>query len=115
MASSLSPTVPARHLLTSEMRPEMVKADLRKPEIWRIVGGAVERTRVLSGLSLKEFAARFGRDERQVARWISGEERPQVDAVFACEALRSWLVIALAELAGPAVEVETVIRARRRA
>jgi len=94
----------------------MAKADLRKPETWKTeVGGAIERTRLLAGLSLKEFADRIGRDERQIARWISGTERPQLDALFAVDALRQPLVIALAELAGTGVEVETTVRIRRHA
>jgi ribosome-binding protein aMBF1 (putative translation factor) len=102
--------------LTGETRPRMAKANLRKPEpdAWRArVGSAVERTRTLSGLSLKEFADAIGRDERQVARWITAVERPQVDAIFAVESLRGVLVISLAELAHD-IEVITEIRIRRR-
>jgi transcriptional regulator with XRE-family HTH domain len=96
----------------------MAKADLRKAEMddWRLhVGGAIERMRMLSGLSLKEFAAVLGRDERQIARWITGAERPQLDVLFAADDLRQSLVIALAELAGAGIEVETTVRIRRSA
>jgi transcriptional regulator with XRE-family HTH domain len=96
----------------------MVKADLRKSEIahWKgDVGHAIERMRLLAGFaSLKELAAAIGRDERQVARWIAGTERPQFDALFAVAALRAALVIALAELAD-GVDVVTSITVRRRA
>ena len=93
----------------------MVKADLRKAETdrWRCaVGLAVERVVSLCGWSLKEFAAAVGRDERQVARWITGRERPQFDALFAVEQLRQPTIQALAELAGDGVEIETVVRLR---
>jgi transcriptional regulator with XRE-family HTH domain len=94
----------------------MAKADLRKAELedWRgYIGQAIERMRMLSGLSLKEFAARLDRDERQIARWIAGTERPQFDVLFADEGLRQALVIALCELAGGGVEITTQITVRR--
>lgn len=102
--------------------PEKVnRADLRKAEIdWKpFIGGAIERTRMLLSLSLKEFAGLMPlpdgteRDERQIARWISGAERPQLDALFAVDAIRQPLVIALAELAN--AEIVTQITIRRRA
>lgn len=95
----------------------MAKADLRIPdqEAWRgRIGDAIERTRTLARLSLKEFADRIGRDERQVARWIHGAERPQFDALFAVPGFRALLVQALAELAD-GVQVETHITIRRTA
>jgi len=80
---------------------------------WRLaVGRAIDR--VKGQLSLKEFAALVQREERQVGRWLTGDERPQFDALFAVETLRRPLVIALAELAGEVVELETVIRVRRK-
>lgn len=113
----MQPSAPVngRHLLSPEMRPRMAKADLRKTEMpdWREqIGRAIERTRTLAQLSLKQFADLIGRDERQIARWIAGTERPQMDALFAVESLRGPLVIALAELADE-VEVRTTIVVRR--
>lgn len=112
---------PSRHRRLPDTTPGMLKADLpdvRKPEIsdWRIdVGAAIERMRRLAGLSLKELAAAIARDERQVARWIAGAERPQFDALFAVPALRQPLVIALAELAqADGIDVVTQITVRRR-
>lgn len=98
-----------------DLPKRMAKANLRKTDVadWRVqIGGAVERTRTLSQLSLKEFADAIGRDERQVARWIAGTERPQFDAIFGVEILRGSLVQALAELADGVV-VETVVTIRR--
>ncbi len=94
----------------------MAKADIRKAETeqWKAhIGGAIQRAMSLAGWSLKEFADRVGRDERQVARWISGAERPQLDTLFAVDGLRQPLIVALAELAGQGVEVETTVRIRR--
>lgn len=95
----------------------MAKADLRKPEIGDFreqIGRGIERARLLSGLSLKEFADQIGRDERQIARWITGAERPQFDAIFAVKALRGPMVVALAELS-ETVDVQTTIVIRRSA
>ena len=108
---------PRHHLLPENGRARMAKADLRKAEIdaWRVsVGHAVERARQLSGLSLKEFSARIQRDERQVARWIAGLERPQMDALMAVDALRQPVIVAFAELGrDTGVEIVTEIRVRR--
>jgi ribosome-binding protein aMBF1 (putative translation factor) len=111
-----------RSVLLPDPNGETAKASIRKTDseavgdgIWRAEAGgrAIERTRALSGLLLKEFAARIRKDERTVSRWISAEERPQIDLIFAVDDFRALLVIALAEVAG--VEVTTQITVRRRA
>lgn len=118
MSRTLPSVEPRQHLLTSEItRPRMAKADLRKAEKgdWRIsVGQAIQRAQSLCGWSLKEFADKVGRDQRQIARWITGNERPQFDALMAVEEFRQPLIVALAEMCGAGVEVETVVRVRRR-
>lgn len=94
----------------------LAKADLRKAETdpWREqIGQAIERVKERSGLSLKEFADACHRNERQVSRWFDGTEHPQIAAIFAVEFLRPLLLVVLAELAGDAVEIETVVRVRR--
>jgi DNA-binding transcriptional regulator YiaG len=116
MSNTVHDSLAARHLPLSDIRPRMAKADLRKAEVddWRAaIGRAIERTRTLSQMSLKEFADAVQRDERQVARWITGAERPQFDAIFGVEGLRAPLVIALAEMSQD-VEVITEIRVRNR-
>jgi ribosome-binding protein aMBF1 (putative translation factor) len=123
MNSTVSRAELMRHRLLAENNgPGQAKADLRKTEMeqepanWAAeIGRVVQRVRNFSGLSLKEFAAELGREERQVARWIAGTERPQFDVLFAVEAFRQPLIIALAELAGQGVEIETVVRVRRSA
>lgn len=99
----------------------MAKADLetvRKAETVdyrQQIGEAIKRAARLAGdWSLKELSAQLKRDERQVARWLSGQERAQLDVLWEVEALRGPLVIALAELSSQA-EVVTEIRVRRRA
>lgn len=93
----------------------MAKADLKNRESAQLIGRVVQRCFALAGISQKEAAALVNRDPAQVARWISGAERPQMDALLAVESLRQPLVIALAELAGSGVEVTTHIAIRRRA
>ena len=46
---------------------------------------------------------------------VTGVDRPQLDAIFAVTALRHVFVIAIAEVAGHDIELETTIRIRRRA
>lgn len=141
MADSIRRANGSAQRLLSDMRPAMVKADIRIPESadgagplgeqvirktdvsdsarpesgsddWRLrIGRALER--VKGSKSLKEFADLIQRDERQVKRWIDGAERPHLDAIFAVESLRGALVIALAELAKD-IEVITEIRVRTR-
>jgi hypothetical protein len=73
------------------------------------------RLRLTRGtLSLKEFAAAIVRDERQIARWEEGKERPHVDAIFAVRAFRLVFIEALAGLDDD-VQVQTVITIRRSA
>lgn len=113
MPSSLAERVSGRHLLSSESRPRMAKADLRKAETnaeWLELGRILARVQVLSGLSLKEFADAVQRDERQIARMKDGKERPQIEAVYAVARFRQMLIQALGESAGAEVEVTVKLR-----
>lgn len=115
MSHSMKDRLDAGHReLPDTAHGSMAKADLRKADIWKPrIGQALRRALSLCGWSLKEFAGAVDRDPRQCARWLDGSERPQLDAVFAVEELRQPLVIALAELVGPGVEVTTAITIRR--
>ena len=94
----------------------MAKALNKIEPDWRgQLGGVVQRCFSLAGLSQKEASALLDRDPAQVARWVNGQERPQFDALLSVEVLRSPLVIALAEIAGHGVEIETTVRMRRSA
>lgn len=118
MARTLPEPTSAAHVERLETaRPVMAKADLKKNDRpWREqIGRAIQRTFSLAGVSQKEAAALLDRDQAQIARWTSGAERPQVDALFAVDSLRQPLLLALAELAGEGVDIETVVRIRRRA
>ncbi len=120
MNPSLAHSMVGGHLLTSENRSPMAKADLRKAEKrdWPAeVGAAIKRARLVVGWSLKEFAAALEhatekkRDERQIGRWEEGKETPQIAALFALDRLRGPLVVQLANLAHE-IEVVTEIRVR---
>lgn len=91
----------------------MVKAALPKSENALDAGRAIQRARELRGWSLKEFAAAAQRGERQLARWMDGTEHPQLDTLFAIESFRIPLIVALAEVAGAGVDVETLVRIRK--
>lgn len=96
----------------------MQKAGLESSEKpWRErVGAAIARALQFAGLTQKEAWALLGHTNgAQLSRWISGLERPQFDALFAVDALRQPLIVAFAELAGAAVEIETVIKVRKTA
>lgn len=92
---------------TDDLRKAQIEAD----EMIR-VGQAIERTRLLAGMTLDRFAREIERNPRQVSAWIRGKERPHFDAIFAVKCLQQPLVIALAELAHAGVEIDTVIRVR---
>jgi len=113
MAHSMRSADSARHRLLSETpAPSMAKMDLRKAETrdFRLaVGQAIQRAQLSLGWSLKEFAARLGKDERQVARWEAGTERAQFDALFALDDFRWPLIQRLAQL-DDHVELVTQIR-----
>ena len=118
MASTLTAQLDRRHVLKSDPQRVMAKASLPEvtnldPEDWkRRIADAVRRTR--GALSQKEFADLIDRDTAQVSRWEKGEDRPQFDAIFAVPILQTRLVEELARLADD-IQVETVIRIRRRA
>lgn len=115
MQNSLQQSLPPMPLNRLEdIHPQMAKAELKKVETvdWRAKSGwIVARTFQLAGVTHKEGAALMDRDQGQIARWITGIERHQQDAMLAVDAFRSWYPVAVAEAAG--VEVETTIHVRR--
>jgi hypothetical protein len=117
MANTLADRVPARHRVISEMRPEMMRASLRKSENSEVpeentqdIGGCLDYARRQVGWNLDELSAALKRDARQVRRWIANEETVQVQTVFKVPALRVPFALALAKLAN--CEIETVVRMR---
>lgn len=98
----------------------MAKADLPKgenPDFLAEIGHCLDVARRDVGWNHDELADRLGKDKKQVGRWIRGEERTQVDAVFAVDALRGPFVVALAGLVArddSGVQVVTEIRLRRK-
>jgi len=73
------------------------------------VAGVVKRAFDLSGWSLKEFAAELGLDERQVSRWMNGQERPHFDRLIALHELHLPLLQAVLELGMNHVVVRTIV------
>ena len=79
------------------------------------LGAAIKRARQRRQWSLKEFAALIKRDERQVARWEEGSEGALWERLLEIHTLRPELLVALAEIGGDAIEIETTVRIRRHA
>ena len=119
MDGSLNGTARARHRVIGEKRPVMVKAVLpsgEKDAKLKQIGGCLDFARRYIGWTVQQLAAALKRDEKQVARWMRGEERTQVDVVLCVPQLHGPFVIALARLDNKGViEVETTIRIRETA
>lgn len=116
MPSSVAHQPERRHRVIGEMRPSMLKADLPKGETVSFlseIGACLDAARREVGWTVDQLAAELDRDAKQVARWMRGEERTQVDAVFRVPALRQPFVVALARLAS--CDVKTTIEIRRSA
>jgi DNA-binding transcriptional regulator YiaG len=116
MTAIMHPTRKDALLRRTDDTARMIKADIRKPEMEpyrQMLGAAIKRARLRSELSLKELAALLSCDERQVARWEDGSERAHWDRLFAIQGYRQQLIVAVAELGGDAVEIETVVRVRK--
>jgi hypothetical protein len=121
MAPSIATAAVSRHPVLPDMsRPQMAKANVRNPDIdWNArVGAAVTAAIKACGWSSKEAAAKVSQacgsnvDDAEFGKWLSGARRPQFDKLFAVEALRQPLVIAMASLAHD-VEIVTEIRIRK--
>jgi len=115
MSSTMRQTSPNGHPVFPDMgRPRMAKANARIPDIdWMTrVGAAIAASIRTVGWSSKEAAANVGVDDAEFGKWLSGTRRPQMDRLFAVEALRQPLVIALAGLAHD-VEIVTEIRIKK--
>lgn len=104
MPRSVASAASASHRVIGEMRPAMAKANLPKGEVEPMtpaeIGGCLDYARRDVGWTVDQLAAELGRDSKQVARWMRGEERTQVDVVFSVPPLRKPFVIALAKLTG---------------
>lgn len=109
---------PRQRMSLEDVTPVMAKAEFNKVEnrdFREVIGHAIQRALSIAGLSQKEAAGLVGKEPAQMARWIAGTERPQFDALFAVEQLRSPLVIALAqEMDDSGIQVVTQISLRQR-
>lgn len=83
----------------------------------RAIGRAIETALARANVTKQEAAyAMHYRDAGVIGRWLQGTETPQFAKLWMLgDGFRRELVIALAELAGDAVEISTQITVRRRA
>lgn len=114
MAHTIPQVASTGHLSRLENLPRrQASANLKNLDGWRQRAGEALAIAIrLAHLTRKEAAALIGRDEAQLARWISGAERLQLDAILAVEQLRAPMVIAQA-LLEPTIDVTTHIAIRR--
>jgi DNA-binding transcriptional regulator YiaG len=116
METIVAEALVARPLLRTDQRARMAKADLRKAETPHAeMAHIVADVREASRLNLDEFAREIGKDPRQVKRWESGDERPQIEAVYAVARFKPLVLEAMARQNQQQIEIETVIRIRRSA
>jgi hypothetical protein len=104
MPSTVASTAARAHRELSDARAPMAKAGIRNADLDGVevrkadfadlkaaVGARIEIARLTRGWTLDQLAAHLPppegrelRDARQVARWITGEDRAQFDILFAC-------------------------------
>lgn len=76
------------------------------------LGRCMDEVRRVFDLSVEGFAYELGIDRGQLGKQMKGEDRPQLEKVFAVDRFRAPLVIALARLAAD-VDVVTTITVRK--
>lgn len=117
MREKVAPAPSVSHRAISEIRPQMIKADLTKGEsedARREIGECLDYARRIVGWTHDQLAAELKKDKKQVGRWMRGEESTQLHAVFTVPALRQPFVIALARLS-ECFDEEVTLKPRRRA
>jgi hypothetical protein len=95
----------------------MAKADLSAITIRekrQKYGDVLRRTSEIARMNRDETADALQVDKAQISRWWSGEENPQTWRYHQHPRLRECYLLAQAEADGN-VELETVVRIRRRA
>ena len=95
--------------------PKMLRLDGESLRKKLAVGRRVERTFEILGITKQEAAHDMGyTDPSTVSRWCSGTETPKFDRLETIVGFEGAYTLALAEK-NPDMEVEHVIRLRRRA
>jgi hypothetical protein len=119
MRHSVNGSAASAHRVIGEKRPVMAKAVLpsgEKASKLKEIGECLDFARRYVGWNLDQLADALKRDSKQVARWIRGEERTQVDVVLNVQRLHGPFVIALARLENEGcIEVTTTIRIKETA
>jgi hypothetical protein len=64
-----------------------------------LIGRAIERCILLSGMTKQEAAYEMGyTDASALSRWIAGVEQPQLHRLFSVRALQPFLIVALGQM-----------------
>lgn len=107
-------------LLNSVSRPSMAKVHTSAhgnpviDPLWPVLAQCLDEVRHDAGMTVDEFAHAIDRDARQVGKWLSATERPQIETVFAVERFQQPLVLALARRVR-SIEISTHLIVRRSA
>lgn len=98
-------------------RGEGLRKKFADPDAQRALGRLIERSLEIAGITKGQLARSlgYGDDQSQVARWIAGVERAQIERLLALPAFCAAFVVALAEQGVDGVEIETVVKVRRKA
>ena len=116
MGAMMSEIRPTRHRLNGDIRPKMAKASLGKGETREfraellLIGECLDEARRVVGWSVERLSQELEKDSKQVGRWMSGEERTQVDVIWTVPVLRQPFMVALAKRAD--CTIETIVRVR---
>lgn len=114
MPQTLTAQLNGAHLQRLEDRrlPDLHKVEM---QYRAAVGRALERAHQKRGWTQKELAAAIDRDQSQVAKWIKGIERVQLDALLAEATFWPLFVVALAEIPGSGIVITTQLTVSRAA
>lgn len=99
----------------SDVHPKPLRVGGERDHKKLAVAKDVERALEVAGISKQEAAYQLGyADPGVVSRWCSGVERPLFDKLFALDGFLEAFIQVLAQHS-PTMEVETLVRIRRRA
>lgn len=105
----------------ANVHPKMLRVDSESDrkkvaeQLRPVIGRLVERALDLASVTKQDAAFQMGyTDQGALSRWCSGVERPLFDKLFIVDGFEDAWLVALAER-NPQMEVETVVKIRRRA
>ena len=117
MGQSIAGSPDRRHPVLPDIgRPHMAKASVREPDttLMELLGAAIQRAILEVWETNKLAAADLQVDDAEFGKWMNGTRRPQFDKLFAVEALREPLIVAMADMIAGAKVTRRIDFADRR-